>query len=257
MLSSPEDAFSIQRSLPHGHVAAVLGTLRHLGMTRALGRKAERNRTLAIAVIVARVTEPASKLATARAISPETATSSIGRLLNLKEVTGNEMLHMLDWLRKRQPWIEKSLARKHLGEDNSLILHDVSSSHVEGRCCPLAAFGHNRDGKKGFQQIVYGLLCAKNGCPVAVEVFAGNTSDPATVASQVARVLDRFRIRHIALVGDRGMITTARIKDSIQPAGLDWISALTARHIRKLLQPGPLDPEDLVPDQVAEMTSPR
>ena len=260
-VAGPEDVFAIRRSWPHGHVAAVLGTLRRIGLVRILGRKPGRMRDLAVAAIVARIIEPASNPATARALSPETLSTSLGTVLGLGPVTGNEMLAMLDWLLGRQPWIEKSLANRHLGGGNTLVLYDVSSSFVEGRCCPLAAFGHNRDGKKGKQQITYGLLCAANGCPVAVEVFSGNTADPSTVASQVKRVRSRFGIDHVALVGDRGMITTARIRADLEPAGLDWISALKTQDIRKLLKasgdaPAPLEPETLVPDAVAEITGP-
>ena len=259
---SLDAAVAIRRSRPHGHVAAVLGTLRSLGLVRVLGRKADRMRDLAVAAVVARVVDPASKLATARALDPETASTSLGTLLGLGPVTGNEMLDMLDWLLARQPWIERSLANRHLKGGNTLILYDVSSSYLEGRCCPLAAFGHNRDGKRGKMQVTYGLLCAADGCPVAVEVFPGNTSDPATVASQVDRVRKRFGIGRVAFVGDRGMLTTARIREDLEPAGLDWISALKTGDIRKLLRegadgaPAPLEPEALVPDAVAEVTGP-
>ena len=262
MFPSLDAAVAIRRSRPHGHVAAVLGTLRALGLVRVLGRKADRMRDLAVAAVVARVVDPASKLATARALDPETASTSLGTLLGLGPVTGNEMLDMLDWLLERQPWIERSLANRHLKGGNTLILYDVSSSYLEGRKCPLAAFGHNRDGKRGKMQVTYGLLCAADGCPVAVEVFPGNTSDPATVASQVDRVRKRFGIGRVAFVGDRGMLTTARIREDLEPAGLDWISALKTGDIRKLLKegaggaPAPLEPEALVPDAVAEVTGP-
>ena len=259
---SLDAAVAIRRSRPHGHVAAVLGTLRALGLVRVLGRKADRMRDLAVAAVVARIVDPASKLATARALDPETASTSLGAVLGLGPVTGNEMLDMLDWLLARQPWIERSLANRHLQGGNTLILYDVSSSYLEGRKCPLAAFGHNRDGKRGKMQVTYGLLCAADGCPVAVEVFPGNTSDPATVASQVDRVRKRFGIGRVAFVGDRGMLTTARIREDLEPAGLDWISALKTSDIRKLLKegaggaPAPLAPEALVPDAVAEVTGP-
>ncbi|MDE0694322.1 MAG: IS1634 family transposase, partial [Boseongicola sp.] len=259
---SLDAAVAIRRSRPHGHVAAVLGTLRSLGLVRVLGRKAGRMRDLAVAAIVARVVDPASKLATARALDPETASTSLGTLLGLGPVTGNEMLDMLDWLLARQPWIERSLANRHLKGGNTLILYDVSSSYLEGRKCPLAAFGHNRDGKRGKMQVTYGLLCAADGCPVAVEVFAGNAGDPSTVASQVDKVRSRFGIGRVALVGDRGMLTTARIREDLEPSGLDWISALKTGDIRKLLKagaggaPAPLEPEALVPDAVAEVTGP-
>ncbi|MCY3649714.1 MAG: IS1634 family transposase [Acidimicrobiaceae bacterium] len=261
-IARPEDVFTIRRSLPHGHVAAVLGTLRSLGLVRVLGRKAGRMRDLAVAAVVARVVDPASKLATARALDPETASTSLGAVLGLGPVTGNDMLDMLDWLLERQPWIERSLANRHLKGGNTLILYDVSSSYLEGRKCPLAAFGHNRDGKRGRMQVTCGLLCAADGCPVAVEVFAGNAGDPSTVASQVDKVRSRFGIGRMALVGDRGMLTTARIREDLEPAGLDWISALKTGDIRKLLRagadgaPAPLEPEALVPDAVAEVTGP-
>ena len=262
VLDDPRKAFAIRRALPHGHAAAVLGTMRRLGFRRLLGRRKERSRDLALAAVAARILDPASKLATARALDPETASTSLGTLLKLGAVTGNEMLDMLDWLLERQPWIERSLANRHLKGGNTLILYDVSSSYLEGRCCPLAAFGHNRDGKKGKMQVTYGLLCAADGCPVAVEVFAGNAGDPSTVAGQVDKVRKRFGIERVALVGDRGMLTTARIRRDLAPAGLDWISALRTADIRKLLKaagpgvPAPLDPEALVPDAVAEITGP-
>ena len=189
-------------------------------------------------------------------------------MLGLGPVSGNEMLALLDWLLARQQWIQTSLANRHL-KDATLILYDVSSSYLEGRLCPLAAFGYNRDGKRGKQQIVFGLLCAADGCPLAVEVFAGNTADPTTVGPQVDRIRQRFGITRIALVGDRGMLTTARLREDLQPAGLDWISALKSQSVRTLLQrpkpsPGqdpeavqaPLRPGELVPDQVAEIRSP-
>ncbi len=261
------DAVSLRRSLPHGHVAAVAGTMRKLGFERLLHRKPGRERSLAFAAVAARVVEPCSKLATARRLSPATASSSLGAVLGLGAVTGNEMLGMLDWLRARQRWIERSLAARHL-RDGTLLLYDVTSSYLEGRCCPLAGFGHNRDGKKGKKQIVYGLLCAADGCPVAVEVFAGGTGDPATVAVQVAKVKQRFGLSRIAFVGDRGMVTAARIRDDLLPAGLDWISALRTPDIRQLARaPGPenpngtrrkalLRPQELVADGVAEVSSP-
>ena len=181
VFTSVNNAVAIRRSLPHGHVAATLGMDRTLDLPHILDR--QRRRPAALAAVVARLTTPASKLATARQLSPDTANSSLGALLDLGPVTGNEMLDMLDWLHVRQPWIERSLANRHL-RGGTLILHDVSSSVVEGRCCPLAAFGHDRDGKKGKKQITYGLLCSAQGCPVAVEVFTGNTADPSTVSSR-------------------------------------------------------------------------
>ena len=260
VLSAPGDAFRIRRSLPHGHAAAALGTMRRLGLERILGRKKSRMRGLAMAAVAARIIDPASKLATARALDPETASTSLGEQLGLGRVTGNEMLDMLDWLRERQPWIERSLANRHL-RGGTLVLYDVSSSYVEGRKCPLAAFGHSRDGKRGKKQITYGLVCAGDGTPVAVEVFSGNTADPDTVRGQAEKLRRRFRVENLALVGDRGMITSARIREDLIPLGLDWISALRSSDIRKLAKagedaPAALDPARLKADQVAETVSP-
>ncbi len=259
-----EDSLSIRRALPHGHVAALLGLARQLGLERILHRQRSRHRDLALAAILSRVLQPLSKLATARSLSPSTATSSLGPLLGLGPVHGNEVLAMLDWLLRRQVWIEKSLARRHL-EGRTLLLYDVSSCYLEGRDSPLAAFGYNRDGKKGKQQFVFGLLCAGDGCPLAVDVFPGHTADPTTVAAQVKKIRERFGIESIALVGDRGMLTTARIREDLTPAGFDWISALRTDAIRKLLRPSPSDgdeeeaplrPGELVPDGIAEIVSP-
>ena len=208
--------------------------LRTTELERILHRTPSRQRSLALAAVVSQVIAPGSKLATARRLSPETADSTLGEALGLGEVSGNEMLSMLDWLLERQRWIEKSLANRHL-HNATLILYDVTSSYLEGRNCPLASFGYSRDGKKGKMQIVFGMLCAADGCPIAVEVFRGNTADPSTLSGQVKTIQQRFGIRHIALVGDRGMITTARIKQDLKPAGLDWISALRTDGLRKIL----------------------
>ena len=230
------EVLAVSRSLPHGHVCAALAVCRRLGLPKILGRRRHRRRDLALAAVIARVIDPASKLATARALSPDTAATSLGAALGLGEVTGNEMLAMLDWLLERQRWIERSLANRHL-RGGTLILYDVSIKLcLEGRKCPLAAFGHSRDGKRGKKQITYGLLCAADGCPAAVEVFAGNAADPSTVASQAAKVRERFGIGRVALVGDRGMLTAARIREDLGPAGLDWISALKSADIRKLVR---------------------
>ncbi len=255
------DLMRVERSLPHGHAAAVLGTARDLGLERILHRAGGRGRDLALAAVVARVPWPDSRLATARRLSPETATGSLGALPGLGEVAGNEVPDMLDWLPRRQPWIERSLASRHL-EDGTLILYDVSSICLEGSKRPLAAFGHDRDGRKGRRQTVFGLPCASDGCPVAVEVFPGNASDPSTVARQADRIRRRFGIGRVAPAGDRGMLATARIREDLEPAGLDWIPALKTVDIRRLLRegpdgaPAPLVPEALVPDAVAEVTGP-
>ena len=175
-----QDAIVIKRSLPHGHVAAVLGMLRKIGLDRLLGpvgNAPNRCRDLVVAMIVARLIAPLSKLATAKALDPITAASSLGEVLGLGPVDEDELYTALDWLLERQPQVEAALARRHL-KDGTLVLYDVSSSYLEGRCWPLAQFGFNRDGKRGKLQIVYGLLCAPDGCPVAIEVFEGSTGDP-------------------------------------------------------------------------------
>jgi len=231
--------FDIVRSLPHGHVAAVLGTLRKIGLERLLGRGPKRLRDLVVAMIVGRIVGPGSKLATARGLDPATASSSLGQVLGLGPVAAEELYTALDWLIERQPAIEAALARRHLA-GGTLVLYDLTSSYFHGRCCPLARRGYSRDGRKGSLQIVYGLLCAADGCPVAVEVFEGNTADPATLSAQVGKLKARFGLERVVLVGDRGMITDARIKEDVAPAGFDWITALRAPQIRSLAEGGAL-----------------
>ena len=219
------DAFTATRSLPHGHTALALGTARKISLDSILGPAGNRCRDLVMAMIIARIIDPGfSKLATARALSPATATSSLGTILDLAEVDEDQLYAALDWLRERQPAIETALAKRHL-KNGTLVLYDVSSNYMEGHCCSLAHRGYSRDGRKGTLQIVYGLLCAPDGCPVAIEVFEGNTGDPMTVAAQVDKLKQRFGLDHVVLVGDRGMITQARLTEDIRPAGLDWITA--------------------------------
>src|SRR4051794_11020470 len=252
--ASPE-VFVIQRALPHGHVAAVLGTLRKIGLDRILGPDGNRCRDLVIAMVAARLTEPTSKLATAKALSPDTASSSLGEILGLGTVDEDELYTALDWLGERQAAIEAVLARRH-PRDGTLVLYDVSSSYVEGRCCELARRGYNRDGKKGKLQIVYGLLCAPDGCPIAIEVFEGNTADPMTLSAQIAKLKQRFGLAHVVLVGDRGLITQARIEADLAPAGLDWITALRAPAIRGLVEGGALQLTLFDARDMAAITSP-
>jgi hypothetical protein len=250
-----QESIIVRRALPHGHVAAVLGTLRNIGLDRMLGPPRNRCRDLVIAMIVARLIAPASKLATARMLDPLTVSSSLGEVLGLGPVDEDELYVALDWLGERQEAIEKALARKHL-HDGTLVLYDVSSSYVEGRCCELARLGYNRDGKKGKLQIVYGLLCAADGCPVAIEVFEGDTGDPRTLAAQIDKVKKRFALERVALVGDRGMITQARLDAEIAPAGLDWITALRAPAIRTLVEAGALQMSLFDQRDMAAITSP-
>ena len=258
VLPPGEQPFAVQRSLPHGAVAAVLGTARSIGLDRLLGPKTaepNRPRDLVTAMIVGRIIAPASKLATAKALDPATAASSLGVELALGEVGEDELYAALDWLLERQGPIEAALAKRHL-KGGTLVLYDVSSSYVEGRCCPLAKRGYNRDGKKGKLQIVYGLLCAPDGCPVAIEVFEGNTADPMTLADQVTKLKRRFAIDHVVLVGDRGMITQARIDEDLRPAGLDWITALRAPALKELVGGGWLQMSLFDERDMAAITSP-
>lgn len=245
----------IERALPDGHVQAVLGTLRRLGLDRLLPRGPERRRNLALGLIVARLLEPAAKLATARALDAQTAGHSLGLRLALGQVRAKEVYAALDWLGAAQPAIEAGLARRHLGE-GTLVLYDVTSSYLEGRCCELARFGYSRDGRRDRPQIVIGLLCAAAGCPVAVEVFAGDVADPVTLETQIAKLKQRFRLRRVVLVGDRGLVTRARIEAELKPAGLDWITSLRAPAIRRLVEDGPLQLSLFDERDLAEIDSP-
>jgi hypothetical protein len=260
-LGRAEEALTIARSLPHGHVAAVLGTAVRLGLPKLLserrgGPASRRARDLVLALIVNRVIAPASKLATVRALNPQTAASSLGERLGLGEVAEREIYEALDWLLEQQPRIEATLARRHLA-GGTLTLYDVSSSYLEGRCCPLARHGYSRDHRGDRLQIVYGLLCNRDGCPVAIEVFEGDTADPATLASQVEKLKARFALERVVVVGDRGMITSARIREDLRPAGLDWITALRAPQLQALAVPdGPLQLSLFDDRDLAEIVSP-
>ena len=236
-LLSPTDAFDIIRSKPHGHVAAVLGTLRKLGLDRMLSARPCPERERVVALIAARVMGPASKLATARALAEATARDSLAETLGLGETSEDQLYAAMDWLLERQEEVEKHLAQRHLG-DGALVLYDLTSVYLEGRCCPLARHGHSRDGKRGKLQIEFGLLCDREGRPVAVEVFEGNTADPRTLGPQVDKLRRRFGLSKVVLVGDRGMLTEARIREEVAPAGLDWISALRSSAIRQLVESG-------------------
>ena len=230
-----------------------------------LGPDGNRCRDLVLALVVNRILDPGSKLAAARALSPDTASSSLGKQLALGVVDEDELYTALDWLAVRQPAIEAALAKRHL-TGGTLVLYDVSSSYLEGRCCPLAQFGYSRDGKQSKRQIVYGLLCAADGCPVAIEVFAGSTADPATLTSQVTKLKECFGLDHVVLVvglqptgltrGDRGMITQARISDDLKAAGLDWITALRAPAIKALREAGALQMSLFDKRDMAAITSP-
>jgi hypothetical protein len=250
-----EAAVEVIRSKPHGHVAAVLGTLRKLGLERLLATRRSPQRDRVVAMIVARVIAPRSKLPTARALDPQSATSTLGERLGLGSVEAEDLYAAMDWLGERQDKVEQALAQRHL-HDGRLVLYDVSSTYFEGRCCPLAAIGHSRDGLKGSLQIVLGLLCNARGCPVAVEVYAGNTGDPTTLRDQIAKVRHRFGLSRVVFVGDQGLLTSARIREELAPVeGLDWISALRSESIRKLAE-GPLQPSLFDQTDLAEIQHP-
>ena len=238
VVDSIQDSFDVIRSLPHGHVAAVVGTLRRLGLDHIIGNEGSREHALNVAMITARLIDPRSKLATARGLGQETMFSSLGQMLELKTADEDELYAAMDWLGERQERIEAELAARHL-HNGSLVLYDVTSTYFEGRSCPLAKLGHNRDGKKGKLQIVFGLLCTLEGCPVAVEVFSGDTGDPSTLESQISKIRERFGLQRVVMVGDRGLITAARIREEFRPIkGLGWITALRADQIRKLINSG-------------------
>ena len=249
-----ETGFEIRRTRPHGAVAAVVGMARKLGLESLLAARPSRERSIVLALICARVLEPSSKLATARALLSETASSTLLDVLDLDPVDEDACYAALDWLLAAQPRIEAKLAKRYLSE-GSLVLWDVTSTYFEGRACPLARRGHSRDGRSDRPQIVFGVLTNGDGCPIAVEVYEGNTADPLTVAAQVQKVQRRFGLTRIIVVGDRGMLTSARIREDLQPAELDWISSLRAPQIQQLVSAGDLQLSVFDEHDLAEFTS--
>jgi transposase len=250
------DSFDIIRSLPHGHVAAVVGSLGKLGLDSLIDAHPSRQRDLVTAMIAARILDPSSKLATARALHADTLSSSLGKLLHLDHANEDELYRAMDWLLERQPRIEQGFAQRHLAE-GGLVLYDLTSTYFEGRHCELARRGHSRDDKSGHLQIVFGLLTNAEGCPVAVEVWEGNTADPRTVPAQVAKLRQRFGLRQVVLVGDRGMITSARIREDFPDgSGISWITALRATSIQKLASDGALQVSLFDQTDLAEITHP-
>ena len=227
-LVGASDAFEIVRSFPHGHVAAVLGVLRDLDLERLICREGCRERDLCVAMVAQRLLAPCSKLSTTRLVHQ----STLAQELELGEVKEVELLAAMDWLLERQERIERTLARRHL-TDEGFVLYDLSSSYLEGRCCELGALGYSRDGQRGKLQITYGLCCSPEGRPVSIEVHAGNTADPSTLASAVERVKERFGIDRVVFVGDRGMITEARTK-ALKEQGVGFITSLRAPQIQSL-----------------------
>jgi len=256
MTEGADGSFEITRTLPCGHASAVLGTIKNIGLDRALYSRKTKERDLALALIVARIIAPQSKLATARSLSSDTAGSAISHLLGIEDFRPEDLYHAMDWLYQRQSKIEKALAEKHL-KDGTLVLYDLTSTYFEGRHCPLAKLGYSRDGKKGTLQITVGLLCNADGCPIAVEVFDGNTTDSETVKSQLEKLKTKFGLSRLVFVGDRGMITETKIETLLRGSdGLDWITALRSSAIKKLIvQPGY---QLLLTDEIdmGEITSP-
>ena len=249
------EAFEITRSLPHGHVAAVLGTARRLGIEELIDPAPSRQRDLVLAMLIAQVITPGSKLAFARALRAETATSSLGAVLGVGRADEDDLYAAMDWVLARKDGIENALAARHLA-DGTLVLYDVSSAAFEGRSCPLGAIGHARDGVRGRLQIVYGLLCTTAGVPVAIEVFEGNTADPKTLTAQISKLTTRFGLTRVCLVGDRGMLTSARIRDELRPGGLDWITALRAPQIKALVEADALQLSLFDEQNLVEISSP-
>jgi transposase len=250
-LVSPHDLFTTRQTLPHGQVEAILQMIRKLELERLLCAQPCRERDLVVAMIAQRLIDPCSKLATTRQWHSTTLAEELG----VTDATEDDLYAAMDWLGERQERIEKKLAARHL-EEGGLVLYDVSSSFYEGRTCPLAQFGHDRDGQKGLPIIVYGVMTNGEGCPVAVEVYAGNTGDPTTVADQIEKLRERFGLRSVVLVGDRGMLTQPQIDKLKRKPGLGWITALTSTAIRELVKQGALQLSLLDEKNLAEITSP-
>lgn len=234
-LVSAHDFFAVETTMPHGHVEAVLGTIGKLGLDHLIGSKPSRQRDLVVAMIAERLIAPSSKLATTRLWS----SSTLAEELSVGDADVDELYHSLDWLLARQHRIEAKLAARHL-KDGAIVLYDTTTSYYEGRTCPLAHFGHDRDGKK-LPVILYGLLTDQAGRPVAVEVYPGNTGDPTTVGDQVEKLRERFSLSRVVIVGDRGMLTQAQIEKLKQYPGLGWISSLRSHAIRSLVETGQLE----------------
>lgn len=241
----------IRRSLPHGNVVSVLGTLRSLGVERLIDRSPSRQRDLVVGMIASRLLTPGSKLETTRRWNQSTLASTLG----IEDANEDELYRAMDWLVAKQDKIENALAKRHL-TNGSLVLYDLSSSYVEGVCCPIAKIGYSRDGKRNTLQIEYGVLTDEKGRPVATEVFEGNMSDPKTVESQVDKITKRFGLSDVIFVGDRGMVTSSNIEKLRAIGGLTWITALRHAQIRSLLQEGAFQLSLFEEKDLAEITSP-
>ena len=240
---------------PHGHVAAVVGTMRELGFDRIFATRKSREKDLAMALVAGRVLHAGSKLSLSGLLAEGTRSSTLGQVLGVEGADENELYGAMDWLVERQGKIEDALARKHL-TNGCLVLYDVSSSYMEGKHCPLARFGYSRDHRRDRMQITYGLLCNAAGCPVAVEVFEGNTNDHQTVANQVQKLKGRFGLKHVVLVGDRGMVSETTIREELEPLGLDWVTALKEASVRKLAEARVITPSLFDTERMAEIQHP-
>lgn len=249
-----DEAFEVVRSRPHGHVAAVVGTMKKLGIPELLSTSKRRERELALAMIAARILDPSSKLATAQKLGSETLSSSLAEVLGVEDADADDLYGALDWLRRGQKRIEKKLAARHL-EEGERVLWDVTPVPFESRTCELAAHGRPKKGHSE-RQLVFGLLATTEGLPIAVEGFAGNTSDPETVSAAVDRLQERFGLRKVTVVGDRGMVTESRINEELRPRGVDWITSLRAPTIQKLYRDGPLQLSLFDEQNLAELSSP-
>lgn len=246
-----EELFKIEATIPHGHVKAVLGTIRKLKLDQVIFSKPCRERDLVIAMLAERLIYPCSKLATTRLWH----TTTLAQELSVQEADVDELYAALDWLLSRQVQIEKKLAQRHLS-DGALVLYDVSSSYYEGRSCSLVRYGHNRDRKKGKPSVVYGLLTDAAGCPVAIDVYPGNTGDPSTLWDQVKKLKDRYELSWVVLVGDRGLLTQTKIDMLKQAPGVGWISALKSDAIGQLVEKRALQLSLFDKRNIAEIRSP-
>lgn len=246
-----QEALTIARSWPHGHMAAVLGTARKLGLEALLDPQSSRQRDLVVAMVVARVLHPASKLATTRLFD----TTSLGETLGVTDATDDELYAALDWLLARQGGIEQRLAERYL-QPGGVVLYDLTSTYVEGEHCPLARRGYSRDGKPGKPQVEFGLLTNAAGVPVAIEAFAGNTGDPATFQAQEQKVRDRFGVAAVIWVADRGMLTSRQVERLQQVAGAHWVTALRAPTIQQVVAADAIQPSFFDTHNLAEVTHP-
>lgn len=251
-LVSPQDRFTTQKTLAHGHVEAILEMIARLKLEQVISSQPCRERDLVLAMIVQRLIDPCSKLATTR----QWHSTTLGEELGVAEASEDDLYQAMDWLLERQERIEKKLAARHL-DQGGIVLYDVSSSFYEGHTCPLAQFGHNRDGKNGLPIIVYGVMTNGQGCPVAVSVYAGNTADATTVGDQIEKLREKFGLERVVLVGDRGMLTQPQIDKLKQLDGMGWITALTSTAMQSLVEEGALQLSLLDEKNLAEITAPQ